>query len=220
VQESYLEASPSTGQHTTTVLTSISEKLTPRFELSELITQSGAQNTVSFGGSFLSNIATVSVDYQNYYVPSRIRDPFEQAMIADVQLHAFGRVTLHGATFVDPQGHLKYTADAICVLDRESYKDAAAQRIVIGGSILRGRVLDQDGQGVPGAALRFDDTLIYTDSDGRFFLRERRPRPHKLQVMTGQFLNEGRFSPVDAPKSVASGEAERDETIIVVRRED
>jgi hypothetical protein len=220
VQESYLEAAPSVGPHTTTILTNITEKLTPRWELSELITQSGGQNTVSFGGSFLSNIATISVDYQNYYVPSRIQDPFEEALIADVQLHAFGRVTLHGATFVDPQGHLKYTADAVCVLDRQSRGDAGAQKIMIGDNVIRGRVIDSDGQGVAGAALRFDDTLIYTDSTGRFFLRERRARPHKLQVMTGQFLDAGRFSLVDAPKSLTSGNPDRDETVIVIRRED
>jgi hypothetical protein len=220
VQESYLDATPSIGPHTTTVLTNITEKLTPRIALSELITQSNGQNTISFGGSFLSNIATINVDYQNYYVPSRTQDPFEEALIADVQLHAFGRVTLHGATFVDPQGHLKYTADAVCVLDRQGSKDAVAQRIVIGDNVIRGRVIDQDGQGVAGAALRFDDTLIYTDSTGRFFLRERRARPHKLQVMTGQFLDAGRFSLVDAPKSLTSGSADRDETVIVIRRED
>jgi hypothetical protein len=218
IEESYLEAWPSSGPSTTTFLSNIRETITPRWTLSQLVTNSAGQNTVSFGGSFLSNIATVSLDYQNYYVPSRVQDPFERAVIADVQLRAFGRVTLHGATFVDPQGRLKYTADAICLLDRQSSQDAVAPRILIGESVIQGRVIDQNGSPVAGAALQFDDALLYTDSSGRFFLRERRARVHKLQVRTDRFLNEGDYQVVEAPKSLHSGSADLADAVIVLRR--
>jgi hypothetical protein len=218
LQGSYLEAWPSSGPPTVTLLTNVTETLTPRWTLSQLITQSAGQKTVSFGGSFLSNLATVSLDYQNYYVPSRAQDPFQRAVIADVQLRAFGRVTLHGATFVDPQGHLKYTANAICLLNRENNQNALSQKIVIGGNMIRGRVIDQSGLPVSGAALQFDESLIFTDSGGRFFLRESRARIHKLTVMTSRFLNEGHYLVVDAPKSLSSGSADRDETVIVIRQ--
>jgi hypothetical protein len=218
LQESYLEAWPSSGPPTITVLTSVTETLTPRWTLSQLITQSAGQNTVSFGGSFLSNLAAVSLDYQNYYVPSRAQDPFQRAVIADVQLRALNRVTLHGATFVDPQGRLKYTASAICLLDRQNNEVALSQRIVIGGNMIQGKVIDQNGMPVSGAALQFDESLIYTDSAGRFFLRERRARVHKLMVMTALFLDEGQYSVVDAPKSISSGTADHGETVIVLRR--
>ena len=218
LQESYLEAWPSSGPPTVTVLTNVTEMLTPRWTLSQLVTQSSGQNTVSFGGSFLSNLAAISLDYQNYYVPSRVQDPFQRAVIADVQLRAFGRVTLHGATFIDPQGHLKYTANAICLLNRENNENALSQKIVIGGNMIRGRVIDQNSLPVSGAALQFDESLIYTDSSGGFFLRARRARIHKLIVMTNRFLNEDRYLVVDAPKSLSSGSADRDETVIVLRK--
>jgi hypothetical protein len=56
-------------------------------------------------------------------------------------------------------------------------------------------------------------------SDGRFFLRERRPHTHKLQVLADKFLNGGTYEVESAPSTVTSTKkAAEPETVIIVKR--
>jgi hypothetical protein len=122
-------------------------------------------------------------------VPQRNSSPFVQALIVDLQIHLFRGVTLHGGSFVAPDGTLRYTADASGIMTRESTDGrGSVQHYSIGNSILRGRVMDIKGQPVEGAALLIGSVPVFTDSDGRFFLRERRPHTHSLQVLADKFL--------------------------------
>ena len=95
----------------------------------------------------------------------------------------------------------------------------SAQRYSIGSSILRGRVLDIKGQPVEGAALLIGSVPVFTDSDGRFFLRERRPHTRSLQVLADKFLNGGSYEVESAPATVkATKNAAEPETLIIVKR--
>ena len=105
-------------------------------------------------------------------------------------------------------------------MTREAAGDrGSAQHYSIGSSMLRGRVVDTKGQPVEGAALLIDDIPVFTDSDGRFFLRERRPHTHKLQVLADKFLNGGSYEVESAPFAVkATKNAAEPETLIIVKR--
>jgi hypothetical protein len=141
-------------------------------------------------------------------------------MIVDLQLHLFRGVGLHGGTFLAPDGSLRYTAEASGVMTRQS-GDAhgSAQHYSIGSSMLHGRVVDSNGQPVEGAALLIDKMAIFTDSEGRFFLREPRPHTHTLQVLTDKFLNGGSYEVKSAPSSVKATKSGSDaEILIIVRR--
>jgi hypothetical protein len=94
----------------------------------------------------------------------------------------------------------------------------SAQHYSIGSSILRGRVVDSKGQPVEGAALLIDSVPVFTDSDGRFFLRERRPHTHKLQVLPDKFLNGGSYEVESAPPTVNTTKDAGPETLIIVKR--
>jgi hypothetical protein len=60
---------------------------------------------------------------------------------------------------------------------------------------------------------------VFTDSDGRFFFRERNPHAHRLQVLTDKFLDGGVYEVVSAPSSVtATRNEEEPATMIVVRQ--
>ena len=60
---------------------------------------------------------------------------------------------------------------------------------------------------------------MFTDSDGRFFLRERGPHTHKLQVLPDNFLNGGSYEVESAPATVkATKNAAEPETLIIVKR--
>ena len=141
-------------------------------------------------------------------------------MIVDLQIHLFRGVTLHGGSFVAPDGSLRYTADATGIMTREAGDGrGSVQHYSIGSSILRGRVVDTKGQPVEGAALIIDNVPVFTDSDGRFFLRERRPHTHKLLVLPDKFLNGGSYEVESAPATVkATKNAVEPETLIIVKR--
>jgi hypothetical protein len=216
----YLESRPSNGAKTRSFLVNSSQALTPRWNVTEVVTRSQGQTSVSFGGGFLSNPISASVQYETYYVPQRNSSPFVQEMIVDVQIHLFQGVSLHGGTFVAPDGSLRYTADASEVMTHEATGGrGSAQHYSIGSSILRGRVVDTSGQPVEGAALLIDKVAVFTDSNGRFFLREPRAHTHQLQVQTEKFLNGGSYEVRSAPTNVkATKNPTGPETVIVVQR--
>jgi hypothetical protein len=143
-----------------------------------------------------------------------------QALIVDLQIRLFRGVSLHGGSFVAPDGSVRYTADASGIMTRESTDGrGSAQHYSIGSSILRGRVVDTKGQPVEGAALLIDNIPVFTDSDGRFFVRERKPHTHKLQVLPDRFLNGGSYEVQSAPSAVkATKDATDAETLIIVKR--
>jgi hypothetical protein len=216
----YLESRPNNAGKTRAFIANFSEILSPRWDVTEVFTRSHGQNSISFGGAFLSNLVSASAQYETYYVPQRNASPFVQAMIVDLQIHLFRGVTLHGGSFVAPDGSVRYTADASGIMTREATGGrGSAQHYSIGSSVLRGRVVDTKGQPVEGAALLIDNVPVFTDSDGRFFLRERRPHNHKLQVLPDKFLNGGSYTVQSAPATVkATKSGEEPEAVIIVRR--
>ncbi len=217
---SYLESRPDNAPKARSFIANISEVLTPRWNLTEVITRSHGETSVSFGGGFLSNLVTASAEYETYYVPERNSSPFVQAMILDLQIRLFRGFGLHGGTFVAPDGSLRYTADASGVMTRETASGGGSlQHYSIGNSVVRGRVVDTKGQPVDGAALLIDKASIFTDSDGRFFFRESKPHTHTLQVLTEKFLNGGNYEVESAPSTVtATRDAQPPEILIVVKQ--
>jgi hypothetical protein len=217
---SYLESRPNNAAKSRAFIANFSEILSPRWDVTEVFTRSHGQSSVSFGGGFLSNLVSASAQYETYYVPQRNASPFVQAMIVDLQIHLFRGVSLHGGSFVAPDGSVRYSAEASGIMTREATGGrGSAQRYSIGSSVLRGRVVDTKGQPVEGAALLIDNMPVFTDSDGRFFLRERRPHNHKLQVLPDKFLNGGSYTVQSAPATVkATKDAQEPEAVIIVRR--
>ncbi len=221
---SYLESRPNNTPKIRDFLANFNEKVNPRLNVSEMVSRSQGQTTVSFGGGFLSNVASITAGYQTFYIPQRNSNPFEQALILDVQLHVIHGLTLHGATFVAPDGSLQYTADSQAVMTRQGAWGApgGGEKLAqgaIGSSIIRGRVVDASGRPVSGAALMIDKLLVYTDDDGVFFVRERKPHTHVLKVMPAQFLGGAAWNVVSAPENVrSSGKDNAPEIVIVVER--
>jgi len=192
--------------------------------VNEVVNTSQGQTTVSFGGGFLSNLFSISADYDTYYVPERNASPFRQALILDVQARLFRGIALHGATFVAPDGSLRYTADVHALRAREGAIGGADEgntfgRGGIGTMLLRGRVIDEEGHPIAGAALMLDQLVVYTNEDGLFYVRERKSRPHQLKILVDQFLSGGVYRVVSAPAVASSSyEENKSETVVIVQR--
>jgi hypothetical protein len=167
---------------------------------------------------FYSNLATVSLDYQSYYVPTRAAGPFEQALIVNLQINLPSGLGLHGGSYVGPDGRLLYTAEAQGVLARGMTPRAPEQfRSSLGPNLLRGCVVDTTGRAVMGAALTINQTPVFTDSRGCFSLRERHARAHPLTVMVDEFLDGGHYRVVSAPRTIRSAADDVEpESLIVV----
>jgi hypothetical protein len=218
-QASYLVSKPDNSPKSESFITTVQETLTPRWSISQMVNTSGGHNAIGVGGSFLSNLATLSADYQTFYVPSRIDKPFEEALILNAQIHLFGRLTLNGGTFVAPDGSLLYTAEAEGTISPEITGNSnIAPRHVMGQMVLRGRVVDSTGQPIMGAALLIDQLPVYTDSQGYFYVRERKPHQHPLAVLVDQFLDGGLYKVVSAPTEAKSSSDDPTGTLVVVQR--
>jgi hypothetical protein len=71
---------------------SLSEQLTRRIGVGEYLTRSGGRNTYNAGGSFRSNLATLSLTWQEYFVPG---EGFKSLPTASVALQLPRSITLN-----------------------------------------------------------------------------------------------------------------------------
>src|SRR2546430_14530325 len=85
----------------------------------------------------------------------------------------YGGVQVNAQTFRSPSGQLRYTAAGNGVLTSnfrpratESERNFKRLRYVV-----RGRVEDEHGQPVDGAAVMVGDEVVYTNAAGEFFVR-------------------------------------------------
>jgi hypothetical protein len=215
---SYLESIPEQGQRSTNVVSMAEESPTARLTLNETwnVSRSGgnSQQTVGIGGGWMSNVATFHADYETYYVASRPDNPFEQALILDVQMNLGRGVMVHSETLVAPDGRLLYTTDARSLSAHEGKGNPRQQDV--GNARLKGRVVDTKGVPVEGAALRINQMEVYTGSDGTFEVRERRRQVHAFAVLGDRFLDGKAYRVVSAPVSIRSTGEEEDGTVTVV----
>jgi hypothetical protein len=218
IMANYLASRPKNSASTDSFISTFTEKLTSRLSLTENLTTSGGHSGVNFGGQFLSNVMTISADYQTVYVPAKNSSPFEQALVLDVKLNLLGRLNLHGSTFVDATGHLRHTVDASTIMSRGQPASVASEYASVGNAVMRGCFVDSSGHEIEGAALLIDKKLLYTDSNGCFLVREHKPRTHTLQVVPLEFLASGNWSVVSAPSNITSSQEQGrgDMQIIVV----
>jgi hypothetical protein len=195
------------------------EKISQRLSLLQLVNYSQGRTTASFGGNVVSNRISLGVEYQTLYLPFRTGNQFKQALVLTFQLHPFGNVHLNAGSYVAPDGTVKYTAYAGTFL---YHGNLAAQpgspNIDLYKYMVRGRVVDENANPVRGAALKIDGDVVFSDSDGAFFSRKRRPAVFRMEVLLDQFIVAGKYEVVSAPASVkAESEDVAKEVTVVLR---
>ncbi len=221
VSADYLRSAPSQGQPASTMVYRVREVLTPRIALSQVVTQGNGQTTMSFGGSFFSNTLTASLEYQTVYLPlaQGAASQFQQVLQVSLRMRMWA-FELNADTIVTPLGQVRYTGYATAYGYRESGQGGLFGRPSgnLSKYIVRGRVVDETGQPVAGAALLIGKILVFSDSQGNFLLRRDKGGTTSLTVELDQFLYPGRYAVVSVPVKVQAGAGDTVETYQVILR--
>ena len=200
VSGNFFHAEDRSGENFNTAVGVFRETLSPHLELSQVVTHTKGNSTVSFGGNYVSGRFTVGAEWQTVYVPFGEGDPFRQALMLNVKLLAFGNFTANLGSYVAPDGSVKYTLAGNQYLYRGMGGMSSDPKPSISDHMVQGIVTDEKGMPVRGAAVRVDGELAYTDSDGYFFVRKPKGRRCAVEVAVGEFLTPLPYTVVNAPE--------------------
>jgi hypothetical protein len=213
-----LQSRPSGRPVATTPLVNLRERVSARVSLmQQVILQRGAPR-LQFGGSLLTSVGEIAVDYQIVHQPFAPFDPFRSAVSLTARLQ-LGRYSTSFGTYVQPDGRVDYAANAGTFLYLGEF-GVQPQRIGGGAGIsryvVRGRVLDESGRPVEGAAIDLGGDLVFTNSEGGFSLRTRRPARYSVEVRLDEFLLPGAWRVRNAPASATAAAEERAAVLEIV----
>ncbi len=199
------------------------EILNSRFSVNQVISRNAGQTSVDFGGNFLSNFLSVSVDYQTVFLPF-VQSPngqFKQVMVLGLHFQLPHGMQFNLDTNVTPLGQVRYTAYGTTYAYHGMGRDSSGTSFTgkFFQNVVRGQVLDPDGEPVAGAALQIGPELAVTDSEGNFMVRVKKAGELSLKIAFDDFTAPGRYVIVEAPQTVkAAHEDSAQEYSIVLRR--
>jgi hypothetical protein len=209
------------------VLISSIQETVRRFQFTQNVTESTSQGKTqtSFDGgvSYHGSALTASLEFEELYFPYSLpgQSAFRRVLMLSFQRQIKDAV-LAGQTFVDPNGHLKFTAqgsDYIYGPKPVERSGTIQPHRSMGKYVVRGVVTDQQNRSVYGAVVQVDGEAVYTGFDGRFFIRFRKPGTFPVCIPTNHFM-EGNWLLVSAPASAtAKLEDQADFIVIVVERQ-
>ncbi|HEU5170048.1 MAG TPA: hypothetical protein VFU46_05900 [Gemmatimonadales bacterium] len=215
-----LQSRPEGLPPTTTPLVNLRERVSPRVGLMQQLVWENGGPRILFGGSLLTALGEIGVDYQIVHQPFEPFNPFRSALSLTARLQ-LGRYSTSLGTYLQPDGRVEYAASAGTFLYMGEF-GVQPQRIgggAIARYVVRGRVVDERGEPVEGAAVDIGGELVFTDSRGEFLLRVRRPARYTPVVQLDEFLLPGAWRVRAAPERVtADTEALARAAVIVLER--
>jgi hypothetical protein len=199
------------------------EILNSRFSLTQVISHNNGQTTVDFGGNFVSNFLSVSVDYQPVFLPfvQSSGGQFKQVMVLGLHFQLPHGIQFNMDTNVTPLGQVRYTAYASTYAYRGMGRDSSGTTFSgkFFENVVRGEVLDPNGEPIAGAAIQIGADLAVTDSGGNFMVRVKKGGELSLKVAFAEFTAPGTYVIVQAPQTVkATRKESAQEYSIVLRR--
>jgi hypothetical protein len=218
LRSSYVKNAPAHS-----VVGNLREIVGSRFSVTQVISRNNGQTNIDFGGNFISNLVTVSVDYQTLFLPfvPSAAGQFKQVMVLGLHFQLPHGVQFNMDTNVTPLGQVRYTAYGSTYAYHgmgnsspgTSFSGAFFQNVV------HGEVLDPNGEPIAGAALQIGAELAVSDSDGNFMVRVKKGGVLSLKVAFDEFTAPGRYVIVEAPQTVKATHADSaQEYSIVLRR--
>lgn len=199
------------------------EILNSRFTVSQIVTRSNGQTNVAFGGSFLSNLMAISVDYQTVFLPfvQSGQGQIKQVIVLGLHFQLPHGLQLNTSTDVTPLGQVRYTAYASTYAYHGLGRDSTGASFTgaFFHNLVHGIVVDSHDEPIAGAALKIGGQVVVTDSEGNFLIRLKKTGDQKLDVSFEDFTAPGNYVLIDAPQTVkATREEDAQEYKIVLKR--
>gem|GEM_PF-1896821 len=197
--------------------TVIVENLRPELGLSEFITHSNGTTSLNIGGHYVGSHFSASVGWNEQFLPFNTKASFQKVLSVQVSFRLPHDNSVQVQTMTDSMGHARYalmgTND---IYGEKSTTVNRSQELSFGKWLIRGRVVDEKGQPVEGAAIRLGQDLVFTDRNGEFLMRMKKPRQISLKVVPEEFMAPGTWRVVNAP-SMAMARPEDMTQIVEVR---
>lgn len=204
------------GPSTTSTVTSVREMISPRLTLLALINHSCQNNSVSFGGQFVSNPMSVDVEYQTVYAPFSPGNPFKQVLVLTARLQPFGFLRLNLGSNIAPNGSVKYTSYGQASVYHGAAAPSMPSTYRFPKYVVTGVVVDENGSTVSGAAVMIGKELIFSDQSGAFFVRFKNRRQVDMRVMRNEFRLPGQYEVISCPARVVPSPQDSQSTIAIV----
>jgi hypothetical protein len=214
----YFDSRSEKQKSSTTLLSSLRETISPRLSLLQTVTRSDGHTTAAFGGDLLTNPVAIGVSYQTVYSPFRTGNQFRQVLLLNVGIQAFGNAMVNLSSYVAPDGSVKYATYGKTYISSGDDGSLSPAKFGFAKYLVSGRVVDEKGQPVDGAAIRVNGVLVFTNSAGEFFVRSKRAKRCSLEVMLGEFLTPLAFDVVSQPVSVTPSREGSGTPVVVTLR--
>jgi hypothetical protein len=199
-----LQSRPSVGPASNTPIVNLRERIIPRLALIQQVSwNDGNRVSVQFGGEMILPFGDLGISYQIVQQPFKPLDPFESVLSLSARIQLGRYATSLNTTFM-PDGSVNYIATAATYLYFGQFGGMQPNLVQtqLGKFVIKGRVVDDNGQPVDGAAIDFDGDLAFTNPEGQFLLRVGRPRDYRLTVRFEEFLLPGRWEVLSAPAAI------------------
>jgi len=208
---------PRTGQ--TLFNTSATFRVNRHWSVANFISVSNGQKSINWGGAYIGNELTASVSYQTYYYPFAVtgRSPFAQTLSLSVSFHAPHSSTVNLSTVALPNGKLMYAAGGNSWFEGPMASGLAmepARHETTGKNEYSGRVVDEKGQPVEGAAVFVGKEETFSDPDGGFILMSKSSKALSLRIELRDFTTPTDYEIISVPQTISN----QVPILIVVRR--
>jgi hypothetical protein len=177
------------------------------------------RNTNTFGGRWSSNLVSFSVDNQVY--TSDVAARFGQKSVFQAWSFSIRFRTSHGTTahlnsIIDPRGKTQM-GGYLSGLQYQHLDSYAQQRehVTFSKYVIKGRVVNEFSKGVWGIAVRIGREIVYSDTNGDFFLHVKDSKPLPLEVAVDSALQSATWKLESAP-AVVHGVLENDSGMLLV----
>lgn len=203
---SLLASDPALGESNTALTLGLSQRVTQRVSLTQVLTRSPGHTSISFGGELITNPVRARLEYRTMFLPVISGSAFQQAMVLQTEIHPAGDLKIDLGTHIRPDGRVVYRVSAGTWLNAAG-PSGRRSTSRMHRYIIRGRVIDESGASVAGAALRVAEQLVFTNSAGEFFVRIRNRTPQDVRLEPSEFMTAIRYEAVSQPDRVAPAES-------------
>jgi hypothetical protein len=178
----------------------------PHLSISHTFDRMNGSISNTFGGKWSSNLVSFSIDNQVYTSPVAAQfgqKPVFQAWTFSIRLRTPHGTSTHLETTVDPFGKTQWGGylTGLQYQRLNSYNESETH-VAFSKYIVQGKVVNEAGGGVWGIAVQIGKEVVYSDSNGEFFVHVKNSRPVSLTVSSESSMQSAKWKLQSAPAIV------------------